>query len=254
MDEPVTDGRPTRGVARALVTGAGRGIGLAIAQRLAQDGVEVALHANASQAQAEQAAEIIRSTGRDAAVFVADLSTPSGVNRLADEVGPVDILVNNAARSQEKPFEEIAPIDIDEMLAVNLKAPFRLTQLALPYMVDRGWGRIVNIASIGGQWGGINQIHYATSKAGLIGLTRSIAKTYGRHGITANAIAPGLIETDMSAGELRRPDGREKLRGIPLGRVGQPAEVAAAVSFLVSEEAGYLTGQTINLNGGMLFS
>lgn len=239
---------------RALVTGAGRGIGAAIARRLARDGFDVVLHAKANRALAEEAAAEIQSRGGAAQVFFADLSTVGGVEELADKVGPVDVLVNNAALSQEKPFEEILLNDIDEMFAVNLKAPFRLTQLMLPHMRSQAWGRIVNIASIGGQWGGINQIHYATSKAGLIGLTRSIAKTYGRHGITANAIAPGLIETDMSAGELRRPDGREKLRGIPLGRVGQPAEVAAAVSFLVSEEAGYLTGQTINLNGGMLFS
>ena len=239
---------------RALVTGAGRGIGAAIARRLARDGFDVVLHAKTNRALAEEAAAEIQSRGDAAQVFCADLSTVSGVEELAHEVGPVDVLVNNAALSQEKPFEEISSNDIDEMFAVNLKAPLHLTQLMLPHMRSRAWGRIVNIASIGGQWGGINQIHYAASKAGLIGLTRSIAKTYGRHGITANAIAPGLIETDMSAGELRRPDGREKLRGIPLGRVGQPAEVAAAVSFLVSEEAGYLTGQTINLNGGMLFS
>lgn len=247
-------GDPPQGRARALVTGAGQGIGLAIARRLAQDGVDVALHANTSWAQAEQAARLIRASGRNAAVFVADLSTASGVNQLACQVGPVDVLINNAATSQEKPFGEISSPDLDEMLAVNLKAPFRLTQLVLPHMVDRGWGRIVNIASIGGQWGGVNQIHYATAKAGLIGLTRSVAKTYGRHGITANAVAPGLVETEMSADELRRPDGADKLRGIPIGRVGQPVEVAAAVAFLVSEDAGYVTGQTINVNGGMLFS
>lgn len=239
---------------RALVTGAGRGIGAAIARRLAQDGFGVSLHARTNRTLAEEIAEEILSGGGAARVFCADLSTASGLEGLAGEVGPIDVLVNNAALSQEKPFEDISSEDIDEMFAVNLKAPFRLSQLMLPHMVERAWGRIVNIASIGGQWGGINQIHYATSKAGLIGLTRSIAKTYGRHGITANAIAPGLIETDMSTEELRRPDGREKLRRIPLGRVGQPSEVAAAVSFLVSEEAGYLTGQTINLNGGMLFS
>lgn len=239
---------------RAFVTGAGRGIGAAIAHRLSNDGFEVVLQARANGPLAKIAAAEIRAAGGAAEVVIADFSKMSAVERVASEVGPVDVLVNNAALSQEIPFEEISESDFDEMVAVNLKAPFRLTQLMLPSMVERQWGRIVNIASIGGQWGGINQIHYATSKAGLIGLTRSIAKTYGRHGITANAIAPGLIETEMSAGELRRPDGREKLRGIPLGRVGQPAEVAAAVSFLVSEEAGYLTGQTINLNGGMLFS
>lgn len=239
---------------RALITGAGRGIGAAIARRLAEDGFDVALHARASRTPAKEVAAEISSGGGVAQVFCADLSTARGIAGLANEVGPVDVLVNNAAMSQERSFEEISSKDIDAMFAVNLKAPFRLSQLMLPHMVERAWGRIVNIASIGGQWGGTNQIHYATSKAGLVGLTRSIAKTYGRHGITANAIAPGLVETDMSAEELRRPDGQEKLRGIPLGRVGQPSEVAAAVSFLVSEEAAYITGQTINLNGGMLFS
>lgn len=239
---------------RALVTGAGRGIGFAVAHRLAKDGFEVLLHAKTSGALAEKAAAAIRLRGESASVFVADLSQMSAIERLAHEVGPVDVLINNAAMSQEKPFVEISPCDLDEMFAVNLKAPFRLIQLLLPHMVERTWGRVVNIASIGGQWGGINQIHYATAKAGLIGLTRSIAKTYGRHGITANAISPGLVETEMSAEELRRPDGEAKLRGIPIGRVAQPAEIAAAVSFLVSEEAGYITGQTINVNGGMLFS
>jgi acetoacetyl-CoA reductase/3-oxoacyl-[acyl-carrier protein] reductase len=121
-------------------------------------------------------------------------------------------------------------------------------------MRSQNWGRIINVASIGGQWGGVNQIHYATSKAGLIGLTRSLAKTYGECGITSNAVAPGLVDTDMSSAELARPDGQEKLRQIPLGRTAYPVEVATAVSFLASEAASYITGQTINVNGGMLFS
>jgi NAD(P)-dependent dehydrogenase (short-subunit alcohol dehydrogenase family) len=161
--------------------------------------------------------------------------------------------VNNAAMAQEKPFEAITDEDLARMLEVNLCGPFRCAQLALPAMLAKGFGRIVNLSSIGGQWGGMMQVHYAAAKAGLINFTRSLAKLYSGRGITANAIAPGLVATDMSAAELASPAGREKARAIPAQRLGTVAEVGAAAVFLASDAAGYLTGQTLNLNGGMYF-
>ena len=241
-------------VRRALVTGAGRGIGLAIAERLTQAGYEVIIHAFTNSQLAEEASSKIIGEGGRAVVMLGDLSKPHVIEQMMNDCPPVDILINNAAVAQEKPFETISGSDFDHVLAVNLRAPFLLIQRVLPHMISQSWGRIVNISSIGGQWGGVNQIHYASAKAGLIGLTRSIAKTYGRVGITSNAIAPGLVATDMSADELSRPDGQLKLETIPVGRVCHPSEVASAALYLVSDEAAYVTGQTLNLNGGMLFS
>jgi acetoacetyl-CoA reductase/3-oxoacyl-[acyl-carrier protein] reductase len=128
-----------------------------------------------------------------------------------------------------------------------------LCQAVIPEMVRRGWGRIINISSIGGQWGGFNQVHYAGAKAGLINLTRSLARIYSQEGITINAVAPGLIHTEMIAREINSELGKEKVRGIPAGRIGETKEIADVVKFLVSNEAGYITGQTINVNGGMYF-
>jgi NAD(P)-dependent dehydrogenase (short-subunit alcohol dehydrogenase family) len=139
------------------------------------------------------------------------------------------------------------------MMAINLRGPFVLIQEVLPKMMETGWGRILNISSIGGQWGGYNQVHYAAAKAGLINLTRSIAKIYSGYGITSNAIAPGLVATDMTANELSTIAGQEKLNNIPSRRLGTVEEIAAAAIFLASDEASYITGQTINVNGGMYF-
>jgi len=165
----------------------------------------------------------------------------------------IDILVNNAAIAQEKPFETITDKDWDKMMAVNLRGPFIFSQEVLPGMVKNKWGRIVNIVSIGGQWGGFDQVHYAAAKAGLINLTKSLAKIYSSKGITINAVAPGLVATDMSQKELRTKSGREKVKNIPIGRIATPDEIANVVSFLCSDDANYITGQTINVNGGMYF-
>lgn len=238
----------------ALVTGAGGGIGAAIVEELFHSGWEIIAHANRSTEKVLTAAAKFGAAGDTMQVVTADLSSVSDIKTLVKQIPPVDALINNAALASETAFLEISDSDFDRMIAVNLKAPFLLSQLVMPHMVDQSWGRIINIASIGGQWGGINQIHYATAKAGLIGLTRSLAKTYGSFGVTVNAVSPGLIATDMAAAEMARPDGVDKVRNIPLGRVGRPEEVAAAVEFLASDAAGYITGQTINLNGGMLFS
>jgi acetoacetyl-CoA reductase/3-oxoacyl-[acyl-carrier protein] reductase len=180
-------------------------------------------------------------------------SIQKALNTVRSELGPINILVNNAAIAQEKPFESITDDDWDRVLAINLRGPFACTQEVLPDMLTSGWGKIINISSIGGQWGGFNQVHYAAAKAGLINLTRSMAKIYSHRGITCNAIAPGLIATDMSAAELETEAGKEKVKDIPAGRLGYIEEVAETVAFLCTDGASYITGQTLNLNGGMYF-
>ena len=238
----------------ALVTGASRGIGKAIATLLLERGYKVACGFRAQQGKAAELA----ARHADALPIRLDIHDRASVrDALAATAkrfgGPIDILVNNAAIADEKPFETITDADWDRMLETNLRGPFIAAQEALPAMVAKRWGRIVNIVSIGGQWGGLRQVHYAASKAGLINLTQSLARLYSAQGITSNAVSPGLVETDMVQTELHSEAGRAKLAQIPLGRIAAPREIAAAVAFLCSEEAGYITGQTVNVNGGMLF-
>jgi len=241
----------------ALVTGGSGGIGAAICYRLASDGFIVAVAYSSSESKAQAVAERIVRDGGKAFPIHLDLkhrdSILSAVERILKEHEKIEILVNNGAFSQEKSFLDIDDDDWDQMLAINLRGPFALCQEVLPKMLENRFGRIVNIVSIGGQWGGINQIHYATAKAGLIGLTRSIAKTFSGNGITCNAIAPGLVATEMSAAELKTDAGKEKVKNIPCGRLGLVEEVAGAVSYLVGPDGSYVTGQTLNLNGGMYF-
>lgn len=239
----------------AFVTGGNRGIGRGIALGLASTGVSVALTYSEKNDLAEDVVrEIVRSGGEALAIQVlledrASIRKALGITR--KQLGPIDILVNNAAISQEIPFDTITDADWDRMLTVNLRGAFICCQEVLPNMLEKNWGRIINITSIGGQWGGYNQVHYAVSKAGLISLTKSVAKIYSKFGITANAVSPGLVNTDMSADELNTEAGREKVRNIPVGRIATVEEIAGAVVFLSGESASYITGQTINVNGGM---
>lgn len=166
----------------------------------------------------------------------------------------VDVLINNAAISQEKDFSKISDEDWDLMLGTNLRGVFSFTQEVIPKMIKKGWGRIINVSSIGGQWGGYNQVHYAASKAGVINFTKSIARIYSEYGITSNCVSPGLIETDMSASEIGSDGGKAKIDTTPIKRVGEVDEVASAVGFLSRHSSSYITGQTINVNGGMYFS
>lgn len=241
----------------ALVTGGSRGIGREIASALARAGFGVAFTFNQSSDEASFIVEGLRSAGHKAMAIKMAVEDRSSVQNALAQVrsqwGAVNVLVNNAAIAQEKPFDTITDCDWDQMLAVNLRGPFVCAQECLPDMIASGWGRIINITSIGGQWGGLNQVHYAASKAGLINLTRSLAKLYSQHGITTNAVAVGLVQTDMSAGELATAQGKEKVKAIPLGRLGTVQDVANSVVFLASDQANYITGQTINLNGGMHF-
>ncbi len=242
---------------RVLVTGGSRGIGREIVLALAREGADVAFSYHHQQQQAQQVEEAVHAFGVEGIGFQLDVADRGAVHTcveaLRERWGGIDILVNNAGIAQEKPFETITDEDWDRLLAVNLKGAFIHIQEVLPEMVENGWGRIINISSIGGQWGGVNQVHYAVAKSGLIGLTRSIAKVYSGNGITCNAIAPGLVATDMTRSELESEAGQEKVRQIPAGRLGQASEVGAMVVFLCGDEAGYLTGQTMNLNGGMYF-
>jgi acetoacetyl-CoA reductase/3-oxoacyl-[acyl-carrier protein] reductase len=237
----------------ALVTGAGSGIGKATALALLKAGYQVACGYNSNRAGAES---ILHA---DARAVKIDIASRASIRRALAETRKtfrrdIDILVNNAALVQEKPFETLTDADWDRMLAVNLRGAFILAQETLPAMAKRKWGRIVNITSIGGQWGGMRQVHYAAAKAGLINLTHSLARLYSPHGITANALAPGLVATDMIRKELKSKSGKQKAAQIPVGRIAEPEEIAAGVVYLVSDGAAYVTGQTLNINGGMLMS
>jgi NAD(P)-dependent dehydrogenase (short-subunit alcohol dehydrogenase family) len=241
----------------ALVTGGNRGIGRGIVLALAAVGANVAFTYNSNEAQAQLLREELAAKGATALSLKMASEKRADVLQVLEKTkqafGPVDILVNNAAIAQEKSFETITDDDWNRMMDVNLRGPFTCAQEVLPGMLKLGWGRIVNISSIGGQWGGFNQVHYAASKAGLLNLTRSLAKIYSDRGITSNAVSPGLVATEMSAKELESEEGKDKITGIPMGRIGMVREIADIVVFLASDKASYITGQTINANGGMYF-
>jgi NAD(P)-dependent dehydrogenase (short-subunit alcohol dehydrogenase family) len=238
----------------SLVTGASRGIGNAIARSLLDRGYAVAC---GYRHQRKEALMLVEKYPRAYPIGV-DIHDRASVRKAVAAIQrhykrTIDVIVNNAAIADERPFESITDADWDRVLETNLRGPFIVAQEILPSMVEKRWGRIVNIVSIGGQWGGMRQVHYAAAKAGLINFTQSLARLYSSHGITSNAVSPGLVGTDMASKELRTKAGRAKLAAIPIGRIATTAEIAAAVAFLCSEEASYITGQTINVNGGMLF-
>jgi acetoacetyl-CoA reductase/3-oxoacyl-[acyl-carrier protein] reductase len=237
-----------------FVTGASRGIGKAIAIKMLEKGYIVGIGYN----QKKEYAEAIVEKYEHAIAIQVNIADRNSIRKAISEFenkvgGSIEILVNNAAVVQEKPFETITDEDWQNMLNINLAGAFKFTQEVLPGMVKKEWGRIINIVSIGGQWGGFNQVHYAAAKAGLISFTMSMAKIYSKFGITTNAISPGLVSTDMTQRELQSEAGKKKVENIPIGRVGFPEEIAATVAFLSSEDASYVTGQTINVNGGMYF-
>jgi 3-oxoacyl-[acyl-carrier protein] reductase len=244
--------RPLQGRV-ALVTGASRGIGEASAYALAQAGADVAVN---YRGRAEAAAEVvrrIRQLGRRAVAVQADVTAREQVQAMVssavDALGAIDVLVNNAGVLQQKQFVDITDEDWDHVLAVNLKGVFLCSQETLPAMLRQGSGRIINMTSSGGQLGGPLAPHYAAAKAGVIGLTRSLARL-GAPSVAVNCVAPGLVDTEMTSAEIASEAGKEKLRQIPLGRVAAPAEVAASVLFLATA-APYVTGHTINVNGGL---
>ncbi len=240
----------------AIVTGGGRGIGRGIALALAAQGFDLVLTYRERLRDAEQTAAEIRKVGRDALVIQMELSRRNDARRLItdakEKFGRIDLLVNNAGILQQKPFAEISEQDWDTMMAVNLKGAFLCSQEVLPVMIAQRSGSIVNISSSGGQLGGTLAVHYAVSKAGVISLTRSLARIGAAAGVRVNCVAPGLIETEMTEQEIASPAGRQKIdEQIPLHRPGEAGEVAAAVAFLASDQAGYITGHTFNVNGGL---
>ncbi|MFT5144106.1 MAG: NAD(P)-dependent dehydrogenase (short-subunit alcohol dehydrogenase family) [Rhodothermales bacterium] len=235
----------------AFVTGGSRGIGRGIALRLAEDGFRVALTYLSNRESAEAVAGEIG--GFAIQMDAADRdSIRVAVDAARSHLGPIEVLVNNAATSQHQTFLELTDADWDAMMAANLRGPFALSQEVLPDMLASGSGRIINITSIGGQHGGIHQVHYAASKAGLINLTRSLGRLYGAKGITSNAVSVGLVLTDMSAPELGTDDDLANAQAtIPMRRLGTVDEIAAVVSFLAGPDSSYVNGQVINANGGM---
>jgi 3-oxoacyl-[acyl-carrier protein] reductase len=238
----------------ALVTGASQGIGRACAIALAKAGAKVALAAR-NEEKLKQAVEEIAAAGGEAAAFRIDVadeeSIKAGVKAVLEKFGKIEILVNNAGVTRDTLVLRMKRADWDTVINTNLTGAHLCTQAVMGSMLKQRWGRIINISSIFGQMGQAGQANYSASKAGLIGLTMAVAREVGSRGITANAIAPGFIETAMTdalSPELKQ----EVLKMIPLGRTGTDADIANAVCFLASEEAGYITGNVLKINGGML--
>lgn len=231
----------------ALVTGASRGIGKAIALALAAEGADVAVNYHNQHAAGEDVCAQIHKLGHRAIAVRADVSLAAEVNALVAtierDLGPIEILVNNAGVTQIKPFADLNEADFDEIIRVNLKSAFLVTQRVLPNMRARRWGRIINLSSVAAQTGGVIGPHYAASKAGLIGLTHSYASLLAKEGITVNAIAPALIETDMVTSNPNAAPER-----LPVGFFGSPEEIGRGAVLLA--ESDFITGQTISVNGG----
>ncbi len=238
----------------ALVTGASQGIGRACALGLAKNGATVAVAAR-NQEKLNDLAREINAAGGKSVAFVLDVTDEdqikNAVKSALAQFGKIDILVNNAGITRDQLVMRMKRSDWDSVLNTNLTSAYLCTQQVIGSMLKQRWGRIINITSIFGQMGQAGQANYAASKAGLIGLTMAIAREVGSRNITCNAVAPGFIETAMTAG-LAEDLKKEALKMIPLARIGTPEDVASAVAFLASEESSYITGHVLNVNGGML--
>ena len=238
----------------AIVTGSGRGIGRAIALRLAADGADIVINDVGDMAHAEAVAAEVRALGRKSLVAAADVSNSEEVagmvKKAVAELGKVDILVNNAGITRDQLIMRMTDDDWDKVLGINLKGVFVCTRAVLRPMIKQRWGRIVNIASIVGLIGNAGQANYSAAKAGIIGLTKTTAKETASRGITANAVAPGFIVTPMT--QALSDERRDDLMGrVPLGSLGTPEDVAGVVAFLVSEDARYITGEVVTVDGGI---
>jgi 3-oxoacyl-[acyl-carrier protein] reductase len=239
----------------AIVTGSARGIGRAIALKLAEVGADIVVNDIAAAADAlEDVAGEIRTLNRQALTVTADVSSRDDVNRMvetaASTFGHIDILVNNAGVNRDQLLVRMTDEDWDTVLNIDLKSAFLCTRAVLRHMLRQRRGRIVSIASVVGIIGNAGQANYASAKAGIIAFTRSVAKEVGSRGITANAVAPGFIETRMT-GKLDEKQRQALVEHIPLGSIGTPRDVAEAVAFLASDEAKYITGQVLGVDGGM---
>ncbi len=238
----------------ALITGASQGIGHACAQALAREGATVAAAAR-NRAKLDQLVAEIAAAGGKAAAFAMDVANEeqvkSGIKSALAQFGKIDILVNNAGITRDQLVMRMKRADWDAVLNTNLTSAYLCIQQVIGSMLKQRWGRIINITSVFGQIGQAGQANYAASKAGLIGLTMAMAREVASRNITCNAVAPGFIETSMTAA-LSEEFKQSAVKNIPLGRVGSPEDVASAVSFLASEDASYITGHVLNVNGGLL--
>jgi 3-oxoacyl-[acyl-carrier protein] reductase len=240
----------------AVITGSSRGIGQATALAYAQAGYRVVINYHGSREQAEKVLEKIKSDGGNAIALAADISKPEECNQLIQETikeyGGIDVLVNNAGINHDQLMIRIQDEEWQKVINTNLSSVFYCSRAAVKYMMRKRWGRIINISSVVGISGNAGQTHYAASKSGILGLTCSIAKEYGNRGITANAIAPGFIESDMT--RILSPEQKKQiLSTVAVGRLGTPEDVAALALFLASEQASYINGQVIRVDGGMGF-
>ena len=238
----------------ALVTGAGKNIGRACVLGLAADGFNVAINGSSDKAACERVAQEAEKLGARALVVMGDVGKPEECKRIADEViktfGAVDALLNNAALRPSKPFLETSDEDWRRVLAVDMEAAIWLSRACLPGMVSKGWGRIVNFAGLNAIHGHAGRVPVSVAKHGVWGLTKSLAMEFGPKGITTNIISPGPIEPDAPENNASVHARKEALAKVPLGRMGKPAEVAAAARLLVSDAGAYINGQMIGVNGG----
>lgn len=238
----------------ALITGAGHGIGRAIALRLAKEGINIVINYSSSEDEAAELAQEAETFGVETLLLKADISKEEEASRLFEKAltlsGRIDILVNNAGITRDNLLLRMSEADFDRVIDINLKGSFLCMKKAARIMLKQRYGRIINISSVVGLRGNAGQVNYAASKAGIIGMTKSLAKELASRNITVNALAPGMIETKMSE-EMSETAKKTMLDMIPAGRIGRPEDVAHAAAFLASKEASYITGQVICVDGGM---
>jgi acetoacetyl-CoA reductase/3-oxoacyl-[acyl-carrier protein] reductase len=238
-----------------LITGGSRGIGAGMVRAFAKEGHKIFFTYRTNREKAISLQKELLSQQCKVTAWEIDFEKESDITKLISQIQDtdIDILINNAAILQYCDFRNISTELWVQTQSVNVRTPFLLSQKLLPKMMENNWGRIINLTSIGGQWGGTLAVHYAVSKTAIIGLTRSLAKLSARHGVTVNAISPGLVATEIIAGEIDTPEFKQKVANIPIGRIAQVDEIVNVAQFLASDRASYITGQTINVNGGMYF-